>query len=175
MPQTDFEKYGEEIRKTGMSERAFGDVRMAAGLLSGGSAFKATRVPDGSVGRSYSSNMCFVPTKDEKLLEKQRALRQTLQAKQDAWVKLLQKHADSDGSGFVSTEEGHALRRRVEMGLIAAQLGITDVDELAKAVFEDRAGAVADIAAYSRLLAEAAKQGLEGLPGLPIGLAGTAG
>jgi hypothetical protein len=119
--------------------------------------------------------MCFVPTKDEKLLEKQRALRQTLQARQDGWVKLLQKHADSDGSGFVSTEEGHALRRRVEMGLIAAQLGITDVDELAKAVFEDRAGAVADIAAYSRLLAEAAEQGLEGLPGLPTGLAGTAG
>lgn len=175
MPQTDFDKYVEEIRKTGMSESAFGDVRMAAGLLSGGSSFKAMRAPDGSIGRSYSSNMCFVPTKDEKLLDKQRALRQTLQAKQDAWVKLLQKHADSDGSGFVSTEEGHALRRRVEMGLIAAQLGITDVDELARAVFEDRAGAMADIAAYSRLLAEAAKHGLEGLPGLPAGLAGTAG
>jgi hypothetical protein len=73
-----------------------------------------------------------------------------------------------------STEEGHALRRRVEMGLIAAQLGMTDVDQVAEAVFEDRAGALADIAAYSRLLAEAEKLGLEGLPALPGGLAGTA-
>jgi hypothetical protein len=53
MPQTDFDKYMEEIRKAGMSESASGDVRMAAGLLSGSSSFKATRAPDGSVGRSY--------------------------------------------------------------------------------------------------------------------------
>jgi hypothetical protein len=175
MPQSDFDKYIQEIRKAGMSESASGDLRMAAGLLSGGSSFKAIRAPDGSVGRSYSSNMCFVPTKDERLLEKQRALRQTIQAKQDAWVKLLQKHADSDGSGFVSTEEGHTLRRRIEMGLIAAQLGITNLDQLAKAVFEDRDGALADIAAYSKLLAEAEKLGLEGPPGLPNGLAASAG
>ena len=169
--QSDFDKYIEQIRKAGMSESASGDIEMAAGLLSGSSSLKATRAPDGSVGRAYSSNMCFVPTKDQKLLEKQRALRQTIQAKRDSWVKLLQKHADSDGSGFVNTEEGEALRRMVEMGLIAAQLVITDVDQLAEVFREDRAGALADIAAYSRILAEAEKLGLEGLPGLPRGLA----
>jgi hypothetical protein len=147
---------------------------MAADLLAGGSTFKATRTPDGSIGRSYSGKMCFVPTKDETLLEKQRALREKLLAKVDAWAKFLQKQADTDGSGFVSTEEGRSLRRRVEMGLIAAQLSIT-VDELAKALFEDRAGVVADIAAYSRLLAEARREGLEGMPELPAGLAGTVG
>ena len=175
MPQTDFDKYIEEIRKAGMSESAAGDVRMAAGLLSGRSLFKATRAPDGSVGKSYASNMCFVPTKDEKLAEKQRALREAIQVKQDAWMSILQKHADSDGSGFVSTEEGHALRRRVEMGLIADQLGITDVNQLAEALFEDRAAALSDITAYSKLLAEAEKLGLGGLPGLPGGLTATTG
>ncbi len=159
MPQTDFDNYIGEIRRAGMSESASGDVQMAASLLSGASSFKATRAPDGSVGRSYSGNMCFVPTKDGKLAEKQRALRQAIQVKQDAWMKLLQKHADSDGSGFV----------------IAAQLGITDVSQLAEAVFEDRAAALADIAAYSKLQAEAEKLGLEGLPALPSGLTAPTG
>jgi hypothetical protein len=119
--------------------------------------------------------MCFAPTKDEKLAEKQRALREAIEVKQDAWMTVLQRHADSDGSGFVSTEEGRALRRRVEMGLIADRLGITDVSQLAEALFEDRAAALADIAAYSKLLAEAEKLRLEGLPGLPRGLTATTG
>jgi hypothetical protein len=165
MPQTDFDTYVEQIRKTGMSESASNALRMVARVLSGASAFKATHAANGTIGRAYDS-MTFPPTLGEKLLEEQRA-------KLDAWMKLLQKQADRDGSGFVSTEEGYALQRMVETGLIAAQLGITDADELAKAVFKNRAGAVADIAAYSRLLAAAAQQGLEGLPGLPPGLAGT--
>jgi len=172
--QTDFEKYIDEIRKTGMSESAASDVRTAADLLGGGSTFRATRTPEGYVGRSYSGNMCFLRTKDERLLEKQRTLREKINAKVDAWAKFLQKQADTDGSGFVSTDEGRVLRRRVEMGLIAVQLTPT-VDELAKAVFEDRAGVLADIAAYSRLFAEARKQGLDGMPELPADLVAAAG
>ena len=147
--QTDFEKYIDEIRKSGMSESAASDVRAAADLLGGGSTFKASRTPEGYICGAFSGNMCFVPTKDERLLEKQRALRERINAKVDAWAKFLQKQADTDSSGFGSTDEGRVLRREVEMGLIAVQLTPT-VDELAKAVFEDRAGVLADIAAYSR-------------------------
>lgn len=170
--QSDFEKYVESVRKAGMTERASGDVRMIAGILAGGSTFKAMRAPDGNVGRSYSSNMCFVPTKDAALLAKQSALRQKLQAKEDVWKQFLQKRADADDSGFVSTEEGSEMRRIVEMGLVAAQLGIDNLDELAKASGWEQAKVPADIAAYLRLLTDAKKEGLEGLPDLPVGLVG---
>ena len=168
--QSDFDRYVEGVRKAGMTESATSAIRTVASILSGGSAFKATRAPDGNVGRSYSSNLCFVPTKDAALLAKQRALRQQLQAKEDVWMRFLQERADVDGSGFVSTEEGQAMRSVVEMGLVAAQLGISGLDELARASYGDRAKAPADVAAYLRLLAAAKKQGLEGLPDLPVGL-----
>lgn len=168
--QGDFEKYVESVRKTGMTERASSDVRMMADILAGGSTFKATRAPDGNVGRSYSSNMCFVPTKDAALLAKQKALREKLQVKEDVWMQFLQKRADADASGFVSTEEGSEMRHVVEMGLVAAQLSISSLGELAKASGRDQAKVPADIAAYERLLTDAEKEGLEGLPDLPVGL-----
>jgi hypothetical protein len=51
--QSDFDEHVASIRDSGMTERARGDVRMVAGILAGTTSFKATRLPDGSVGQSY--------------------------------------------------------------------------------------------------------------------------
>jgi hypothetical protein len=173
--QTDFEEYVGEIRKAGMSEGASGNLRSMASLLSGSSTLTATRTPEGDVLRSYRSNTCFMRTTDERVLEKQRALRESIQAKRDVWVEFLRTRADTDGSGFVSTEEGRSLERVVELGLIASQLMISNVGELAEALQAEEAEVAADIPAYSRLLAAAKEQGLEGMPELPAGLANALG
>jgi hypothetical protein len=163
---SDFDEYVAEIRQSGMSESAGGSVGMVAGILSGGTTFKATRGPDGSVGHSFSSNMCFVPTADPKLREKQRALQAAMAAKRDSWATFLKAQSDTDHSSFVSTKEGAALRRRVETALVATQLGISSMEELAKAVALDRSELQADLTGYRAMRAEAVKQGLEGMPEL---------
>ena len=167
--QSDFDKYIDSIRKAGMSEMASNDISMIADILAGGTSLKVTREPDGNVGRSYMSKMCFVPTKDPELLEKQNRFRETIQGREDAWIKFLQRQADTDNSGFVSTKEASILRRRIELGIIASQIS-SNVDELAKVMFKDRAEIISDINEYSRIFTEAQKQGLEGMPELPIGL-----
>ena len=168
--QADFEQYVEKIRKAGMTEDAAGSLQMAAAILSGATVFEVKRAPDGSLGHSYSSAICFRPGADR---EKLRALREKIEAKQEAWLAFLKKYADTDGSGFVATDEGWALRRRVELGLLVPQVpDIKSVDDLAKAVHEDRVQVLADLAAYAKLQTEAANQGMEGMPVLPKHLAG---
>lgn len=74
LAQADFEEYVEKIRKAGMTEDAESSIRMAAGIASGASVFEVKPTPDGkSVGRSYSSAMCFRPGADD---EKAKALRE---------------------------------------------------------------------------------------------------
>jgi hypothetical protein len=171
--QADFDEYVASIRKTGMTESAAGSVGMVAGILSGSTTFKAIREPDGSVGHSYSSNMCFVPTTDAKLKEKQRALQAAMATKRESWTEFLKAQADSDRSGFVSTREGAALRRQIETALSAAQLSLNSMDELAQAIPRDRSELQADLVAYGAMRAEALKQGLEGVPELPSSLTAT--
>jgi len=163
--QSDFEKYVEEIRKAGMTEDAAVALQTAAGILSGVRAFEVKRAPDRSFQRSYSSTMCFRPGADK---EKLRALRYKIEAKQEEWVRYLKKHADTDGSGFVNTAEGEALRRRVELGLLLAQVtDIKNVDDLVEDLQQDRAQVVGDLAAYAKLQADSVQQGMKGLPALP--------
>jgi hypothetical protein len=151
-----------------MTEDAAGSLRSAASMLAGATVFKASRGPDGSVGRSYTSASCFVPTSDPALREKQAALRREIEGKVARWTEFLKKQADTDSSGFVSTQEGSAMRRRVEMAYIAAQVSIPTADELAKAISEERAALLGDIEAYAKLKSEAVKQGLEGMPEVPV-------
>ncbi len=47
LAQSDFERYGEEIRKCGMSEGAAGSLQHPASLLSGAVVFTVERAPDG--------------------------------------------------------------------------------------------------------------------------------
>jgi len=165
LAQSDFERYVEEIRKAGMSEEAAGSIRMAASILSGATIFEVKLAPNGHLGKSYSSAVCFRPGADEQHL---RAAREKIEARVEAWIPFLKKQADTDGSGFVSREEGSALRRRVELGFTAGQVpGAKNVDDLVKAVPEERSQVIEDLIAYKRLQAAAASQGFEGMPALP--------
>ncbi|HEX4959459.1 MAG TPA: hypothetical protein VF173_01375 [Thermoanaerobaculia bacterium] len=166
--QSDFDRYVDEIRKSGMSEDAAGSIRMAAGMLSGATIFTVTKEPDGNLGHSYMSATCMRPTKDEATREKQRALREKIEAQQELWVTFLKKQADTDGSGFVTKEEGWALRRLVELGLTAAQVkDFAGVDDLARAVHQERPEVLRQLAAFAKLQADFAAAGLEGAPVLP--------
>jgi hypothetical protein len=157
--QSDFDEYVASIRDSGMTERAAGDVRMMAGVLAGTTPFEASRLADGTVRRSYGGPRAAgrVPTPHQ--------LR-TRAAENDAWTDFLRTRADSDQSGFVSTKEGAALRRLIEMALVAEQLQIRTLDD--PAAREEGLNAP-DLAAYSAIRAEALKQGL-GMPVLPSGL-----
>ena len=165
LAQSDLERYIDKIRKSGMTEDAAGSLESAASILSGATIFAVTPAPDGSLGRSYSSAMCFRPGADG---EKVRALREKIEAKEKPWVAFLKKHADTDGSGFVSSEEGSAMRRRVELGLLVGQVPeIKTVDDLVKATRGGRAEVVEDLAVYGKLQVESVKQGMDGMPPLP--------
>jgi hypothetical protein len=170
LAQSDFERYVEEVRKSGMTEDAAGSIRMAAMILSGATIFEVKPAPDGSLRRSYSSPMCFRPGADSEQL---RALRERIEAKQQVWIAFLKTRADTDGSGFVSTEEGSAMRRRVELGQLLVQLpDVGSLDDLLKALRAERRQVIEDLAAYARLQAQAAKEGLDSMPPLPKYLIG---
>jgi hypothetical protein len=161
--QSDLDEYVSSIRQSGMSESAAGSVRMVASILSGSSTFRAIPTPDGW-GLSYG------PPENPNLRweEKFKTLR-TREANREAWTEFLKDYADTDGSGFVSTEEGRVLRRLVETALVAAQLRPASTEELYNVVPE-ASKVEADLAAYAAMRTEAAKQGLEGIPALPEGL-----
>jgi hypothetical protein len=157
--QSDFDEYVASIRESGMSENAASSVRTVAGILAGSTVFRATRMPDGSVGHSYSG-----------LPAGERDVRAT-GVNRESWTAFLRQQADTDHSGFVSTKEGFALRRLVEMGLVADQLKLRSVEELERAL---PANALeTDLSAYAALRAEAVKQGLTGMPVLPGSLDAT--
>ncbi len=162
--ESDLDEYLSSIRQSGMSESAAGSVRMVASILSGSTTFRATPTPDGSMGRSYGS-----PGDSNLRGEEKVEVRTTRVAKAGAWTEFFKDQADTDGSGFVSTEEGMALRRQVETALVAVQLGPASVEKLYDAVPE-ASKVEADLAAYAAMRAEAARQGLEGMPALPEGL-----
>jgi hypothetical protein len=157
--QSDFDDYVASIRESGMAERAASDLRMMASILAGGAGFTATRLPDGSVGQSYG------PPPGGRDLRERRATASNM----ESWTAFLRQHADTDQSGFVTTKEGSALRRLVEMGLVADQLKTHSLEELERA--QPLSSSEADLAAYAALRAGALKQGLEGLPALPRGVA----
>ena len=153
--QSDFDDYIATIRDSGMSESAASSVRGTASILADGSTFTATRMPDGSVGLGYSG-----PPSGRSM----RQMNETA-AKMESWTAFLKQQADTDHSGFVSTKEGYAIRRLVEMGLVADQLKLGTLEELEKAQPAD--SSEADLVAYAALRTEARKQGLFGIPALP--------
>jgi hypothetical protein len=147
-----------------MSERGAADVRMVASILSGGTTFQATPSPDGSMGRSYGG-----PLESNLKRSEMQAVRRARAVSLEGWTEFLKDHADTDGSGFVSTKEGAALRRRVETALIAVQLRPGSIEQLSDAVPE-ASQVEGDLAAYGAMRAEAVRQGLQGMPRLPENL-----
>jgi hypothetical protein len=171
MAQTDFDEYVQQIRESGMTEGAASAIQTAASLASRASILEAKLSPDGkSLGRSYTSAYCPKPGADPETV---RAAREKTAAKMKVWVDFFKKAADTDGSGFVSTHEGWALRERVELGILAPQVEDVDsVDGLVELLHQDRAQVVEELAAYAKLREGAAKEGLEGMPEVPEYLRG---
>jgi hypothetical protein len=153
--QSDFDDYVSMIRDSGMSESAASSVRGTASILADGRTFTATRLADGSVGLGYSG-----PPPGRSPRERGEAA-----ASMESWTAFLKQQADTDHSGFVSTKEGHAIRRLVEMGLVADQLKLRTMEELEQAQPAD--SSEADLVAYAALRTESRKQGLTGMPALP--------
>lgn len=171
LAQADFEAYVEQIRESGMTEQAASSIRTAASIVSGASVLTAKPSPDGkSIGRSYTSALCFRPGIDD---EKAKALREKIEAEKQVWIDFFKKAADTDGSGFVSSIEGWALRERVELGILAPQIEQAEsVDELVELLHQKRDQLVEGLTAYAHLRQGAAKEGLEGLPEIPKYLRG---
>jgi len=153
--QADFDEYVSTIRESGMSETAGSHVKGTAGIVAGSRTFTATWMPDGSVGLGYSG-----PSTGRSM----RTMRE-IAADTESWTAFLKQQADTDHSGFVTTKEGYALRRLVEMGLVADQLKLGTLEELEKALPAD--SSEADLVAYAALRTEARKQGVFGMPALP--------
>ncbi len=87
------------------------------------------------------------------------------------WVEYLNKVADTDGSGFVSTAEGRVLRRRIELGFLLSNFWkAPTIRELARMLKEEPAQVASDLKAYLKLREMAIRDGMEGFPALPEGL-----
>jgi hypothetical protein len=153
-----------------ISEEGYGAILSAASLLSGSSAMRVSLTPQGGIVRSFGPSRCSQPT-DHK--EQARTCRQVIEAGNKEWMTFLRGHADRDGSGFVTTEEGVAIHEEVYMAFDVSRLGIGTTDDLRKLLDYRRLGkapALARLAAYATLRAQAVKEGLQGMPALPAPL-----
>lgn len=120
--QSDRDAYLEQIRRSGMSEYAELELRSAAAPLAGVSRVLLGRNKRG-IFWNYEAAACIPPETTESGREKAKALRAERMAKLDGWIEFLKVHADTDKSGFVSTNEASTLRRRVELGVAVSATG----------------------------------------------------
>jgi hypothetical protein len=83
----------------------------------------------------------------------------------------LQRFADLDGSGFVTTEEGRAFQSLVEFGYLASQLSENEsvtVEMLAAASGKAVDGAQKRLREYLALVGRLHAAGLDGLPSVAV-------
>ena len=106
--------YIENIRKWRMSERARGSLRSLAGVLTENTIM--TFPQDEATGiyyKSYRNTSCMNPNMDPDELKR---MKEEYELKIGPIVLKLQPLADTDNSGFVTTEEGAHFRNLVEFG-----------------------------------------------------------
>jgi hypothetical protein len=129
-----------EVRKLGMTESASGDLSMVANIRTGGSLliFPKDEIT-GAYGRSYQGTACPIPGADPEVTRQWQA---EVQKRVERDMEILRKHADRDGSGFISTVEGREFRDLVEFGYLAAHIAESD------------AASATDVARAARLTAE---------------------
>lgn len=118
----DLAAYIEEIRQSGCTESAGSELQGVAGILVGETILTFPRDPSGrTYGNSYrsSEDSCALPGPSS---PKPEALRTDRERTKQAVLSRLRVVADTDHSGFVSTNEGSHLRRVYEFGAKAAFL-----------------------------------------------------
>ena len=157
----DFQAYMLEVRKLGMTESASGDLSMVANIRTGGLllTFPKDEIT-GAHGASYQSTACPVPGADARITRQWQA---ELQMRAELDMEILRKHADRDGSGFISTAEGSEFRKLVEFGYLAAQIvesdaaSTTEVARAARLSVEQVEARVAQYNALARRLNESSQ------------------
>jgi hypothetical protein len=148
--QQDLDEYIAKIKKAGMTEDAGGSIRTVAAILSGASSFTVERAAEG-YRRMYSSALCFRPGTEKS--EEAMRLRKEIEDRMEKLFPVLRKLADADGSGFVSSEEGHKLRETIEFGLQVHQMDEADTrtkEALAASFHRDASWVDAMKTAYDR-------------------------
>ena len=165
--QSDRDAYLQEIQRSGMSEMAAGELLSAAAPLAGVSRIRLARNRQG-IFWNYEAVACIPPGTTESGKAKAKALLEERRAKLDGWIAFLKLHADTDQSGFVSTDEGRTLRRRIELGVAISATGhAADLEEIGRFLGETPAEVARDLEAYRAIRSAALADGRTGMPDVP--------
>jgi len=149
-----------------MSDAAARHLDFIARVMSGHVVIQTRIKPDGSVSRSILSGQC--PVSGESKEGRAARIRAISEETRATWLAYFAKLADSDRSGFVSSEEGRTFKDRMYFGLTAAQLAeVKSLGELEELLNEDSGVVPAALEGYSVLQAAAERDGMTGLPRLP--------
>ncbi len=130
----DLVAYLAEIRASGMTEGAESCLGTVASIRTGGTLFTVSRDEETwRYSHTFQSTGCALKGTD---LEKLAKLREERERREEADRSALRRHADFDGSGFVSGGEGQEFRDLFELGQIAVfviQSEGRDLEELSSA------------------------------------------
>jgi hypothetical protein len=168
----------DEIRKSGMTGAAGGDLRSVAELLAGVTVLRVSRDPRSDLTWIYAPSTWWVLPRDSSrelrlqfMTERNRLEAPEVRALIHRWIQYLKKPADADGSGFVSTVEGRILRRRIELGFVLSQVRTApSIRELATLLGASPKQLAGDLTAYQKMRDAAIRDGMGGFPALPAGL-----
>jgi hypothetical protein len=165
--QSDRDVYLEQIQRSGMSEVAAAELLSAAAPLAGVSRVRLARNRQG-IFWDYEAVACIPAGTTESGRAKAKALVEERRAKLDSWITFLKVHADTDMSGFVSTDEATILRRRVELGFAVSATGShANLEELSHFLGETPAEVQKDVDAYRSIRSAAVSDGRTSMPDLP--------
>lgn len=165
----DFEVYVAEIRESGMSERAQGDLGQIAGIIVGHASLSFFKdEQSGGYWPSYQSHACPLPGLSPEELNQ---FRDNLADERAPAMEVLKSLADLDSSGFVSTAEGGEVRKLFEFGrklaaIIAAEE--SDPEAIAACVYLPPEELHARVESYSELAMRAAEASLGGFRSLTL-------
>ena len=169
--QSDLDLYIQHIRARGMTDSAEGDLTMVAMILIGSTNVTFNREPDGGYSESFRS-WCPRPGAAPGEVN---AARAKLAAEAEVWIGKLKKLADTDHSGFVSSEEARRLREVVLLGLEVSQMDQSDTKTpaaVARAIFRSEDEVRTLLGRYKEVaLAIGTTDGVS-LPALPNPIAG---
>lgn len=149
----DLKAYLEEIKTAGMTEDAAGSIRMVAAIEVGATIMEIETDETGKLeSRQYTSALCPRPGMSEEARAQLKKEMDAMEEKIESEVARLKPLADTDGSGFVSSEEGHRFRRLYETGkgvLAVTTDGLRDGDKVAERLQMPVEKLQEDLAAYA--------------------------
>lgn len=151
----DLKAYIEEIKAAGMTEQAAGAIRMVAAIETGSTVLQIETDEKGKVSsHQYTAALCPRPGMSEEARAELRKQMDAMNAKVKSEMERLKPLADTDGSGFVSTEEGGRFRNLYEFGkgvLVVTADGLRDGGQVAERLQMPVDKLRTDLAAYAEI------------------------